>query len=112
MPTCCVFGCNNRTQDTTYYRFPSRPPTLVEQWNRVTGASTPDESRRYFVCSRHFVESDFEYYRQGNLNDRCIIYLVCKPKLALLFNYRSTQSRLSWIPHTTPHITPITNIAE
>jgi hypothetical protein len=62
MPTCCVEGCTRRSRDVTYHRFPTKPQTLVDEWQRRTGVIVDEQEsgRRLSVCSRHFVDADFE----------------------------------------------------
>ncbi len=69
MPSCCVQGCTRRPRNVTYHRFPTKPQTLVAEWQRRTGVAVNEEQvengRRLYVCSRHFVDGDFE----GNKNE-------------------------------------------
>jgi len=67
MPKCAVNGCSstNHAVDNSivYHQLPA-DPTFRAEWRRLT-VCTSDGASTQFVCSRHFVDADYEMIWRG-----------------------------------------------
>ncbi|XP_050707935.1 THAP domain-containing protein 6-like [Eriocheir sinensis] len=61
MPACSAYGCTKRDRSgsTSFHRFP-RDEVLRRKWILATRRLNFNPSRSAVLCSRHFVEEDFD----------------------------------------------------
>ena len=57
--TCAVAVCRSRPPGTWYHRFP-KDPKLQEIWIQACRREAPVNLNTAYVCSRHFLETDFQ----------------------------------------------------